>query len=1184
MSKLLKSKFLLGVVFVAVMFVGAVALSATPAAAADCSITSTLRVGSKGVQVQCLQTALGITADGSFGPKTKAAVVAFQANAGLVADGIFGAKSRAVWMSNNGVGSSFAPAGCTNASGFSPVTGGACYAVASNSSLPVGCTSTSGFSPVTGASCATGVVNNQTGPVTATLASTNPSAGTLVSGQATADLAHFVFGGVGTVNTITLQRTGITSNTALSSVYLYNGATRLTDSASVSTNGTITFNNVNLAVNGSVTVSVKADIETGLTGGTVGVTLVGYTAAGNTASVVSVAGNVMNITAGGAGILGAINFPTVSATTPAVNAGVTQYVLWTDATTVSTHSMLLKSAAFHFVGSAPTDSLANIGLFLDGTKIATSTGVNSLGYLVFDLSAAPVTLSTGSHTVEVRADIVKGSYRSIQLTLQNAGDFMVMDSQLGVNVAATYNSTTFSPISGPAISVNQGTLSIQIDPTFTAMTNVTGGATNALIGKYKVTAYGEDQKVQTINLTPTWTGSPATAPATNSLNNVALYYNGSQVGSSKNLDNTPTALSFSLGSSLVAIAGTTGTLEVRADMQNHLNANYTAGTITVASATMPAGSVQGMSSLQTNVGAVAIPTTTGLAVSTGLLSIAANPAYTTQTVSPNTTGVKIASFVLQNQTSSESVRVTNLGINIALTTVGSTNYSNLKTSETSGSGANPINLSTAAAAATSLNNFSVDFTIAPGVTKVIDVYADVGSDVGSLVVDLLTTARGVNSNVSAAPSTQSGQTINIAAGTFANSGVVVSSATAPQYVAAANGATNATKATYNFKSTNGTATVSELKFNVTTSTGASVSTVTVNGVSAPVVSGVAYLTGLTIAVPNGGAGINVDAFMSYGPVGTNGNTSGAESYVEMTYIKATIGGTTVTTTGGQGTLANNTLLTTQNAGNAPAAVGSTASLTFVSTAKMQPGMMIVIDNATDSVGVVQSVTNATTAVVQTVFLGTADNAGTSVRFYSVPQNAVYGSTVNNCSMTLSVAGTTVAVGGTSGTDCMSIVGSKPTLGVVDASTLLINGLVKVGSVTVAADAKGDVAINALPLTFNSTGNVSIGTGTDNLVVKNAADQSTVNTTNNTLAVAAAGTDDTTVTFTGGYTVTAGQTVTFDVYATAATVTGGPAANALSMKLGAAALLLWTDVAGSATGTETGALLYNYPTNSSVIND
>jgi hypothetical protein len=50
----------------------------------------TLKVGSKGADVKYLQKKLGITADGDFGPNTKASVVAFQKKHGLTADGIVG--------------------------------------------------------------------------------------------------------------------------------------------------------------------------------------------------------------------------------------------------------------------------------------------------------------------------------------------------------------------------------------------------------------------------------------------------------------------------------------------------------------------------------------------------------------------------------------------------------------------------------------------------------------------------------------------------------------------------------------------------------------------------------------------------------------------------------------------------------------------------------------------------------------------------------------------------------------------------------------------------------------------------------------------------------------------------------------------------------------------------------------
>src|SRR3989344_4731278 len=146
MSKLLKSKFLIGVLVVTVLVLGGVALVGANEASADCSITTTLREGSVGVEVQCLQGIVGATADGKFGPLTKASVMAWQAGHGLVADGVVGPLTRAALMSGGGV----YPAGCTSASGYSATTGLLC---SGGTNLPSGCTSTAGYSPTTGVKC-----------------------------------------------------------------------------------------------------------------------------------------------------------------------------------------------------------------------------------------------------------------------------------------------------------------------------------------------------------------------------------------------------------------------------------------------------------------------------------------------------------------------------------------------------------------------------------------------------------------------------------------------------------------------------------------------------------------------------------------------------------------------------------------------------------------------------------------------------------------------------------------------------------------------------------------------------------------------------------------------------------------------------------------------------------------------
>lgn len=123
----MKKYILLFFVFVLVFtFLGVTANSSK--AANDCSFSRTLRMGLTGNDVACLQQNLGISADGKFGPKTKAAVLAWQMKWGLVVDGMFDAKSRANWFAHGGNSRNF-PDGCESASGYSRTTGQSCYAM-----------------------------------------------------------------------------------------------------------------------------------------------------------------------------------------------------------------------------------------------------------------------------------------------------------------------------------------------------------------------------------------------------------------------------------------------------------------------------------------------------------------------------------------------------------------------------------------------------------------------------------------------------------------------------------------------------------------------------------------------------------------------------------------------------------------------------------------------------------------------------------------------------------------------------------------------------------------------------------------------------------------------------------------------------------------------------------------------
>ena len=61
-----------------------------------------LKLGSRGAAVKALQRALGIPADGIFGPQTRAAVLAFQTKNGLLVDGVVGPQTRAALFDRGG--------------------------------------------------------------------------------------------------------------------------------------------------------------------------------------------------------------------------------------------------------------------------------------------------------------------------------------------------------------------------------------------------------------------------------------------------------------------------------------------------------------------------------------------------------------------------------------------------------------------------------------------------------------------------------------------------------------------------------------------------------------------------------------------------------------------------------------------------------------------------------------------------------------------------------------------------------------------------------------------------------------------------------------------------------------------------------------------------------------------------
>jgi hypothetical protein len=570
---------------------------------------------------------------------------------------------------------------------------------------------------------------NPTGPVTVALATDNPASSVLVATQATADLAHFAFGGTGIVTNMTFQRIGVSSDATPSNIYLFDGMTRITDAASVTNGGIVTFNNPQglFTVMGAKTIAIKADILTGTSGQTVGMKLVSYTVSGTTTPVtVNISGNTHSIASATLATVGA---GTVTPTGTIINpaAGVT---LWQSTLTIAQRDVYMKRIAFRQVGSAPANSFQNFKLYVQGVQVGTATGIDSLGYVTFDLSTAPVTLLSGARIVRVDADVVSGASRTVQLSLRQASDVDFVDSSYGVNITPTttpWVSATANTISG----TTGGSLTIEKDVTSPA-TNVVNGGSDVNLGTFKLTAYGEPIKLE--NLRVAYTGSANIDDDDDTLRNGRVLVAGVQYGSTaainETTDGTLAYTSYSLN--YTVYPGTPVLVEVHSDIYDDGGTNdIIAGTDTIT-AVIAVGSSNAtrVDSLGTFAAPATAVSANTLTVGTTTATLTKNGNYTDQTTTLPVTGYKIGSWTLAGS-SIEDILLSTLSLDVDEVTTTEfdegdiTNmYAVLKTS----TGTVITTTSPLSTVAYADNNFQISYTLLKNTSIAIELYANLATD------------------------------------------------------------------------------------------------------------------------------------------------------------------------------------------------------------------------------------------------------------------------------------------------------------------------------------------------------------------------------------------------------------------------------------------------------------------------
>jgi hypothetical protein len=754
------------------------------------------------------------------------------------------------------------------------------------------------------------------------LASDNPAASTLVSttaaavgqaqapGETGADLAHFTFSGTGTITQVVVNRIGVSSDASINNVYLYQGNNRITDAGSFS-NGAVTFANSNglFTVNGSYEVSVRVDVAGGISGQTIGAQLASFTVANGSPMATSISGNLFTVAQISNLATVTVSSSTVVSSSGAsfgvnstINAGTTNAVLWSAPINVSQRTVLLKYIAFTQIGSISQSAIQNLKLMVDGTQYGATASITSSGssgsVVIFDLTGSPVSLTTGSHTLALNGDIISGTSYTYNFTLQSATDAVFYDTNYMVNVPFVNSNTNQQVIqlSPGTTTISSGSVAVQLDPTFAA-TQFVKNASQVDLGQWTMKAYGEAVKVQTLNVVLNYflaNGSTYVTPSsTDGFNNLSLFVNGGQVGSSLSaisptVGGTPvgSAPTYTFGSTnLFTIpAGTTVTVEVKGDS---VLSSTDAVAVVRADIATPVNSLQGVTSYALSGGQPYTGVSLSTNGSTGTLN--ANTGYSVPTFSPNMSNQHIGSYIVQAG-SADGVRVTSLTVGLNTVGLSVNNFANLYIVTPNGQ-TTPVQPSGS-------NNFSVNFSVPINQTATVDVYADISNATGTASTTMFGTGQGVTSNQSvslaSAGSPAIGQTISVSTGSLGAPTLLTSASPVAQLVAA--GSTNQAIATFFATSTSGT-TITELGFSAS-GTGATlaqdaISSVTVGGVTTPMTGTTSLVTGLSIAVPSGFGGVNIPVTVNYTPFGA---TPFSNKFVQLilSHIKTVSGGQTTT--------------------------------------------------------------------------------------------------------------------------------------------------------------------------------------------------------------------------------------------------------------------------------------------------
>ena len=410
--------------------------------------------------------------------------------------------------------------------------------------------------------------------------------------------------------------------------------------------------------------------------------------------------------------------------------------------TSSTEKVEIEQIKWTQYGSAGDDDIENLDLVdsATGEVLATLSKMdNKVALYKFD---SPLVIDKGKHkNLMIRGDTVGGSGRTVDMSIEKYTDILVKGQLYGFYVTPTAGTGAASSepyINGTAHTI--GTGSLKVSQASISSSNIAEGATQQVLGAFDFTVKGEPITISKIGWMVHIDQAAGNSNATTSdITNLTVYdADGNVVCGPKD----PT-FKYSSGDESYGVATTTdsftvpvgtNTYTVKADLSTDFDANDTIQISITPGANITAkGDVTGKTVTATPSTEVTSVTQT---VKTGALSVSLDPSVTDSYVVKGTNDYVFAKLVLDATGSGEDINVTQIQVTVKPTTASSNELSNFRIydgdTELSVTNDSDSDLSsTASAVATSTFSLSETLTIPKGSSKTLTVKANISRSCSS---------------------------------------------------------------------------------------------------------------------------------------------------------------------------------------------------------------------------------------------------------------------------------------------------------------------------------------------------------------------------------------------------------------------------------------------------------------------